>query len=159
MKNTKILIISFILLGSVVLFSQSKTGKIVGIKDGDTVILLKEDSSQVTIRLAEVDCPEKKQAFGSKAKQFTSDQVYLKKVNYLITDTDRYGRCIGKIYYDNNKYLSEEIIKAGYGWHYYKFSNSKKLESLQISAKDNRRGLWRDMTPVAPWDFRKKNKF
>lgn len=34
-----------------------------------------------------------------------------------VTDTDRYGRKIGKIYYDG-KYLNEEIIRNGYAWWY-----------------------------------------
>ena len=41
-------------------------------KDGDTVVVLDSLNYQTTLRLAEVDCPEKSQAFGTKAKQFTS---------------------------------------------------------------------------------------
>jgi micrococcal nuclease len=41
------------------------------------------------LRLAEVDCPEKNQPFGTKAKQFTSNQIYLKTINTsLQTQTD-----------------------------------------------------------------------
>ncbi len=91
--------------------AQTLTGKVIAIKDGDTVVVIDATNNQTTLRLAEVDCPEKAQAFGTKAKQFTSDQVYLKQVKYEVTDTDRYGRSIAKIYYDDNKYLSAEIIK------------------------------------------------
>lgn len=47
-------------------------GKVTGIKDGDTYTVFYNGSEQ-TIRLAHIDCPEKKQPFGSKAKQFASD--------------------------------------------------------------------------------------
>ena len=75
------------------------TGKVVGVKDGDTVVVIDASNFQTTLRLAEVDCPEKDQPFGTKAKQFTSDQIYRKEIKYIVTDIDRYGRSIAKIYY------------------------------------------------------------
>ena len=106
--------------------------------------------------MAEVDCPEKKQAFGTKAKQFTSDAVYLKTITYKVQTTDRYGRSVAEVYYDNNKYLSAEIIKNGFGWQYKKYSTSKLLASLEQEARENKRGLWIDPNPIYPSDFRQK---
>lgn len=139
-------------------FSQiTLNAKVVGIKDGDTVVVLDSLNNQTTLRLAEVDTPEKSQAFGTKAKQFTSDQIYLKTIKYVVTDTDRYGRSIAMIYYDeDNKYLSAEIIKAGMGWHYKRYSTSKELALLEDNAKKNKIGLWVDNNPIAPWEFRKQ---
>ena len=139
-------------------FAQTLTGKVIGIKDGDTVVVIDAANIQTTLRLAEVDCPEKAQAFGNKAKQFTSDQVYLKEVKYIVTDTDRYGRSIAKIYYDDNKYLSAEIIKNGFGWQYKQYSTSKLLASLEQEARQNKRGLWVDPNPVYPSDFRRSKR-
>jgi endonuclease YncB( thermonuclease family) len=134
------------------------TAKVVGIKDGDTVVVLDSLNNQTTLRLAEVDTPEKSQPFGTKAKQFTSDQIYLKTIKYVVTDTDRYGRSIAMVYYDeDNKYLSAEIIKAGMGWHYKRYSTSKELALLEDSAKKNKIGLWVDNNPIAPWEWRKTN--
>jgi endonuclease YncB( thermonuclease family) len=138
-------------------FTQTINGKVVAIKDGDTVIVLDSLNNQITLRLSEVDCPEKNQPFGTKAKQFTSDQIYLKTIKYVITDTDRYGRSIAMIYYDSdNKYLSAEIIKAGMGWHYKRYSKSRELTELEIDAKKNKRGLWIDSNPVEPSAWRKQ---
>jgi micrococcal nuclease len=139
-------------------FCQTKlTAKVVGIKDGDTVVVLDSINNQTTLRLAEVDCPEKNQPFGTKAKQFISDQIYLKTIKYVVTDTDRYGRNIAKIYYDtDNKYLTAEIIKAGLGWHYKRYSTSKELASFEDNAKKNKIGLWIDNNPIAPWEWRKQ---
>jgi endonuclease YncB( thermonuclease family) len=119
-------------------------------------VVIDAGNNQTTLRLAEVDCPEKKQAFGTKAKQFTSDAVYLKEIKYEVTDIDRYGRSIAKIYYDNNKYLSAEIIKNGMGWQYKKYSTSKLLASLEQEARANKIGLWIDPNPIYPSDFRQK---
>lgn len=153
-KHTYLL---FLLFSFTSLFSQTTlTAKVVGIKDGDTVVVLDSLNNQTTLRLAEVDCPEKNQPFGTKAKQFTSDQIYLKTIKYVVTDTDRYGRSIAMIYYDtDNKYLSAEIIKAGMGWHYKRYSTSKELAKFEDNAKKNKIGLWVDNNPIEPSEWRK----
>lgn len=148
-----------ILLITTFTYSQTTlTAKVVGIKDGDTVVILDSLNNQTTLRLAEVDTPEKSQPFGTKAKQFTSDQIYLKTIKYVVTDTDRYGRSIAMIYYDeDNKYLSAEIIKAGLGWHYKKYSTSKELAFFEDNARKNKIGLWIDNNPIQPSEWRKNN--
>ena len=152
----KLIILFFLINFCSNLYSQTYTGKVIGIKDGDTVVVLDSLNYQTTLRLAEVDCPEKSQAFGTRAKQFTSDEIYLKQVKYIVTDIDRYGRSIAKIYYDNNKYLSEEIIRNGFGWQYKKYSTSKLLAKLEEEARKNKRGLWIDPNPIYPSDWRRK---
>lgn len=146
-------ILLFLLCAQV--YAQTFSGKVIGVKDGDTVVVIDTTNTQTTLRLAEVDCPEKAQAFGTKAKQFTSDQVYLKQIKYIVTDTDRYGRSIAKIYYDNNKYLSAEIIKNGFGWQYKQYSTSKLLAKLEQEARQKKRGLWVEPNPIYPSDFRR----
>jgi micrococcal nuclease len=49
------------------------------------------------IRLYGIDCSEKRQAFGQKAKQFTSDKVFGKIVEIEPIDIDRYGRTVGLV--------------------------------------------------------------
>lgn len=153
-KNIALL---FLIFSFTTLFSQTTlTAKVVGIKDGDTVVVLDSLNNQTMLRLAEVDCPEKNQPFGTKAKQFTSDQIYLKTIKYVVTDTDRYGRSIAMIYYDtDNKYLSAEIIKAGMGWHYKRYSTSKELATFEDNARKNKLGLWVDNNPINPSEWRR----
>ncbi|EOG6905487.1 thermonuclease family protein [Flavobacterium psychrophilum] len=148
--------ILFLLFINVAFSQTTYTGKVVGVKDGDTVVVLDSLNHQTTLRLAEVDCPEKSQPFGTKAKQFTSDQIYRKQIKYVVTDIDRYGRSIAMIYYDNNKYLSAEIIKAGMGWHYKRYSTSKELALIEDNAKKNKKGLWVDVNPIEPSEWRNK---
>ena len=146
----------FLLFFSNIVFAQI-SGKVIGIKDGDTVVILLEGNIQKTLRVAEVDSPENSQPFGKNAKQFTSDQIFGKQINFIETDTDRYGRTIAKIYYDN-KYLSAEIIKSGFGWWYYHYSNDKNLEMLEDEASKNKIGLWSDPNSIPPWEWRKLKK-
>ena len=152
----RIKLLIFLLCTNFIYSQITLKAKVVGIKDGDTVVVLDSLNNQTTLRLAEVDTPEKSQPFGTKAKQFTSDQIYLKTIKYVVTDTDRYGRSIAMIYYDeDNKYLSAEIIKAGMGWHYKRYSTSKELAQFEDNAKKNKIGLWIDNNPIAPWEWRK----
>ncbi len=87
------------------------------------------------MRLAEVDCPESKQPFGKNAKQFTSSKIFGKQIIYQPIQKDRYGRTIAKVYFDNGKYLSEELIKNGLGWWYSKYSKNENLGKIQSLAK------------------------
>lgn len=149
-------ILLFLLVTNFIYSQTTSKAKVVGIKDGDTVVVLDSLNNQITLRLAEVDTPEKNQPFGTKAKQFTSDQIYLKTIKYVVTDTDRYGRLIAMIYYDeDNKYLSAEIIKAGMGWHYKRYSTSKELALFEDNAKKNKIGLWIENNPIEPSEWRK----
>ena len=59
------------------------SGRVVGVHDGDTITILDEEKVQTKIRLAEIDTPESKQPYGSRAKQelsslvsFTGQQIF-----------------------------------------------------------------------------------
>lgn len=132
--------------------------KVTGIKDGDTIEVLLEGNIMKTLRLAEVDCPEKGQPYGKNAKKFTSDRVFGKEIIYIPTSRDRYGRIVAKVFYGNGRYLSAEIIRAGYGWWFYRYSKDKKLEELQKKAMASRKGLWKDANEQAPWEYRKQRR-
>lgn len=82
----------FLILLSTLVWAEepSYQAKVVGISDGDTVKVL-HNGNQVKIRLYGIDTPEKRQAFGNKAKQFTSQKVFKKTVKITPMDTDRYG--------------------------------------------------------------------
>ena len=49
--------------------------KVVHVTDGDTITVLNDTNNQIKIRLNGIDCPEKAQAYGNKAKEFTKDLV------------------------------------------------------------------------------------
>ncbi|WP_261511419.1 thermonuclease family protein [Chryseobacterium paludis] len=142
---------------SSLILSQTKA-KVIGIKDGDTILVLDQDNNQVTLRLAEIDCPEKGQPFGKNAKQFTSDLVYGKQIQYYKTNSDRYGRIIAKVYFNNDQYLSEKIIKEGFGWWYYQYSDNQNLGVLESKARSLKLGLWSGSGTVSPWEWRKAKR-
>lgn len=142
---------------SSLILSQTKA-KVIGVKDGDTILILDQNNNQTTLRLAEVDCPEKGQPFGKNAKQFTSDLVYGKQIQYYKTNSDRYGRIIAKVYFNNDQYLSEEIIKKGFGWWYFQYSDNEDLGVVESKARSLKLGLWSGNETVSPWEWRKAKR-
>ena len=67
------------LLGSILfptlLLAADFTGRVIGISDGDTITVL-HDGRAEKIRLNGIDCPEKRQAFGQRSKQFTAKLIF-----------------------------------------------------------------------------------
>ena len=70
-------------------------GKVVGIADGDTFTLLLDNKTTVKIRLASIDCPERKQPYSAIATKFISDAIFSRQVSVVVDSRDRYGRSIG----------------------------------------------------------------
>ena len=139
-------------------FSQSIIGKVVGIMDGDTFKLLTADSTLIRVRLANIDCPEKKQAYSAKATEFTSKAIFGKMVIVNVQSKDRYRRYIANVIYDDSLSLCHELAKNGLAWHYVKFSKDKTLQQMEDKARKSKIGLWQDSKPVAPWEWRESQK-
>jgi len=153
-------LICFLIIGILLIFSTSALaldGKVVGVSDGDTITVLSADKTQHKIRLYGIDCPEKAQDFGQKAKQFTSDMVFGKVVDVEAIDIDRYGRTVGMVSI-NGQSLNEELVRAGYAWVYNQYCKKPfcaQWDLLQKQAQANKKGLWSHPNPVAPRDFRR----
>ena len=77
--------------------AETITGRVVGVADGDTITVLDSDNVQHKIRLAGIDAPEKKQAFGTRSKESMSDLAFGKALDVETSKRDRYGRQIGKV--------------------------------------------------------------
>jgi endonuclease YncB( thermonuclease family) len=130
---------------------------VVGVADGDTIEVMHLGRAQ-KIRLAGIDCPERKQAFGTRAKQFTADMVFGKVVTVKIQTIDQYGRTVGEVILPDGKSLNRELVKAGFAWWYRQYSNDETLGELEEEARSARVGLWADSNPVPPWEYRKLHK-
>lgn len=148
MKKVGIILI----LLSLIIIPQS--GKVIGVTDGDTMEMLIEGKTY-KIRLAHIDAPEKKQAFGAKAKQHLSDLCYGKNATMAVTDIDRYNRNVAVVTLKDGTNVNKEMVKAGFAWWYYDYSKDVTYQKLEKEARNAKRGLWADKNPVAPWKWRK----
>lgn len=132
-------------------------GRVIKVADGDTITILTEDFSQIKVRLHGIDCPERKQDFGNKAKLFTSELAFGKVVTITDLDKDRYGRTIGIVGLPDGRILNRELLKAGLAWHYKKYDNAADWANLELEARKRKIGIWSMKNPVAPWEQRKNH--
>ena len=112
---------------------------------------------QYRIRLNDIDAPESKQAFGNKSKENLKNYIYQKDVVIDYESTDRYGRILGTIYYQN-KDINLQQVKDGYAWVYKQYSNKQNYIKAEREARSSKKGLWRDNNPAEPWEYRKQKK-
>jgi hypothetical protein len=106
----------------------------VGITDGDTLSVLR-DGKAAKVRLWGIDTPEKQQAFGTRARQFTSELALQQTVT--VRDTDRYGRLVGEVILSDGRSLNCELVAAGMAWWYRQYA--KDDATLAKSSKQRRK--------------------
>ncbi len=129
--------------------------QVIGVKDGDTIELL-IDNKPVVIRFAHIDCPEKKQPFGQKAKQFVSEMCFAKSISLIHNNEfDRNKRLIAEVILEDGTNLNKELVKKGLAWHFKRYSDDKSYSDLEKEAREFKVGLWADANPIAPWIWRK----
>jgi endonuclease YncB( thermonuclease family) len=140
------------------LYAEDFTGKVVGITDGDTIRVMHNGAPE-RIRLWGIDCPESKQPFGTRAKQFTGDLAFGQTVTVRVRDIDRYKRTVAEIILPDGRNLNQELVRAGFAWWFERYARHETvLRDLQDEARSAKRGLWADPKPVPPWDWRRTGK-
>lgn len=152
------MILLFLALPCACFDSQAFTGKVVGIADGDTIKVLR-DHTLVSVRLKGIDCPEKKQPFGMRAKQFASDLCFGREVTISEGKLDKYKRLVADVILEDGRILNQELVRSGYAWWYKQFSpHDEVLNRLENEARQAKVGLWSQPHPEPPWLFRKEKK-
>lgn len=127
--------------------------RVVGIADGDTLSCLDSSYKTHKVRLAQIDAPEKKQAFGSQSRQSLSDMAFGRAAVLQPETTDKYGRLVAKVLIDGRD-INLEQVRRGMAWVYRQYAQDSDYFAAENSAKAARSGLWADPSPTAPWDWR-----
>ena len=157
-KNVFFVFIALCAIFLIAVSGSTPENTVVSVHDGDT-IYIRIDNKDVKIRLAEIDAPELKQAYGRKSTEVLFKKIYNKQVKLdLGTHKDVHNRPLAKIYLEN-RYINAEMVKEGYAWDYHQYSHNKELAALQELAKKQKLGLWKDSKPIPPWEFRKMKNF
>ncbi len=133
------------------------TGEVVAIADVDTLTVLDEAKTQHKIRLAGIDAPEKKQAFGTKARENLAAMVFRQNVRVEVIDVDRYRREVGRIYL-GDRFINMEMVRDGFAWRYVQYDRPEEFTTAENDARTHGRGLWHDAHPVPPWEWRKAKR-
>jgi endonuclease YncB( thermonuclease family) len=137
-------------------------GRVVGVRDGDTLDLLTTSDVQVRVRLAGIDAPEMGQAYGNVARRALSSMAYGRIARVEWTKKDDYGRVVGKVRVRDAD-VALRMIRQGLAWHYRAYAaeqsaaDRKRYAAAEDGARAQRTGLWQDPDPVAPWLFRHRH--
>lgn len=142
-------------------------GEVVRVIDGDTIDVLIE-KRPVRVRLADIDAPERGQAFGEKSRQYLADIVFRQRVRVVEKQTDRYGRTLGMVYVRQcapvaacwDMLVNAQMIAGGMAWAYrfHDRPSSAEMAQLEQKARRQRIGLWSDPNAVEPWQWRRTSK-
>jgi endonuclease YncB( thermonuclease family) len=146
-------------------------GKVVAVSDGDSITLLDASQQQHKIRLAGIDAPERRQAFGETSKQHLMQLVHGRSAMVVWTKRDRYGRIVGRVLAaeceaPGCRYTVDvglEQLRVGLAWHYKRYEQEQppaermQYAALEQQARARRDGLWHDPHAAPPWDFRRKD--
>lgn len=143
----------FLLSFAQAIAAQTIVGRVVGVHDGDTITVLDGGKRQHRIRLAQIDAPERRQAFGERSRQSLADLVFGKEVEVEVLAIDRYGRKVGKVRAGGMD-VNLEQVRRGMAWVYRKYASDPAYFAIEAEARKAKRGLWAQPNPVPPWEFR-----
>jgi len=125
--------------------------------DGDTLVV-DMNGREETIRMIGVDTPETHkpdtpvQCYGPAAAAYTKNLIGDQRLRLEADETnqnrDRYGRLLRYVYLPDNRLISLELIKNGYGFAYTSFPFTKTAEftAAETAAKAENKGLWGNCT-------------
>ena len=162
-NRLKAIAVGLLLLAANMVCAETIIGKVVGVSDGDTVVVLDANKKQHKIRLSGIDAPEKAQPFGQRSKEHLSDLVFSKQVTVESDKTDKYGRTVGKVFV-NGVDANLAQIKAGFAWHYKEYAKEQSAADresyarAETTARSSTLGLWRDAKLMPPWEWRHGGK-
>ncbi|CAK9873692.1 unnamed protein product [Sphagnum jensenii] len=109
------------------------------------------------VRLRGVDAPEIDQPYGQQARVVLFDLVEGHSLQLFVYNKDPYGRIVADIYC-NNKFIQEVLLKRGCVWHFVQYDKRPEFAKWEKEAQAARVGLWVDLNPEKPWDYRKKQR-
>jgi endonuclease YncB( thermonuclease family) len=158
MKRT-VVIACLLFLSPVLANASALQALVVEVRDGNTLVAVNVNRT-LNIRLKASDAPELKQAYGDVARQHLSDLVLNQQVSIEISGVGKDGFFIGRVYRDEMD-VCQQMIRDGVAWYDKNYdSELSELErrlfaESEQAARDERRGIWQDASPLPPWAFRK----
>lgn len=135
------------------------SGRVVKVKDGDSLVLLEAGNRETEIRLAHVDAPERGQPYNRVAREFLESLVAGNTVTYRVYEPeDRYGRVVAEVFVNDTLLVNKEMVRNGYAWHFRRYSDDRSYGRLEKQARQAGLGLWQEPDPVAPWEYRAEKR-
>jgi endonuclease YncB( thermonuclease family) len=137
--------------------AETLSGTVVSIVDGDTLTIVDAQKRRHRVKLAEVDAPESKQAFGIKSARSLYGLCFQKTAQVEWQAKDRNQRYIGHVTCAGI-HANAEQVRRGMAWVSPKLTQpGSPLYELEAYARLRGVGLWADPKAVPPWDWQARN--
>ncbi|WP_308035681.1 thermonuclease family protein [Neisseria cinerea] len=143
---------------------RSYKGTVSKVYDGDTLHVIDVNGAKHKIRMAYIDAPEMKQAYGTRSRDNLRTAAEGRKVSVRVFETDRYQREVAQVSAGETD-LNLMQVEDGAAWHYESYARKQQDKAdfadyadAQNRAKKDRKGLWKDKKPQAPWAYRKAER-
>jgi endonuclease YncB( thermonuclease family) len=132
--------------------------KTVSVESGDSLLVSDAGGQQIQIRLNGIDAPDEKQPYAKEAKEALAKLVQDQPLKIETSGEDRYKRTIGVVTVGETN-INQKLVRDGMAWWFRRYApDDKTLEAAEKEAREAKRGLWADPSPVAPWDFRQQER-
>lgn len=141
-------------------------GVVRAVYDGDTVLLATREDNRLKVRLYGIDAPETAkpdmpgQPFGAVAKRTLMYKIMGRQVRAEIVDVDQYNRAVAIVSYGGRD-VNREMVAEGLAWAYRQYLQEPYASDYiraEERARARHKGLWRDASPLPPWEFRQALK-
>ena len=122
--------------------------------DGDT-LTVRDGDTKTTLRLAEVDAPERTQPYSQVSRRNLEALCRnAKAVEVTPVNTDRYGRTVAHVRCDGVN-VNWRQVEDGLAWCYQRYlKHPAECLPREKAAREAKKGLWSEADPQAPWEFR-----
>ncbi|HKZ17026.1 MAG TPA: thermonuclease family protein [Geobacteraceae bacterium] len=145
-------------------------GLVTKVSDGDTITVL-ADKAKLKVRLYGIDAPELEktsrktgrvgkpgQPYGDEAFQALLNKVHGRPVTLEVINIDRYKRLVAIVWLGSGN-INREMVRLGLAWAYREYlarPHASEYLDAEDRARKGRLGLWRQYSPLPPWEFRKQ---
>lgn len=139
--------------------AHTLSGTASAVHDGDTLTLTHSTGTE-QVRLQGIDAPELAQDWGSESRAALQGLALHQTVTIAYDQRDRYGRLLGHVYGSACEHLNLRLLREGQAWYYRAYAcdlpaNLRTgFDQAEQAARQQRRGLWQQTQPIAPWVFR-----
>ncbi|MEQ6289411.1 thermonuclease family protein [Vogesella sp. GCM10023246] len=127
--------------------------RVVAVSDGDTLKCL-ANWREITVRLGQIDAPEKDQAYGQRAKYALAARVFGRNVTLERQEQDKYGRLVAKVLLEGQD-VNQQQVRDGWAWVYRQYAKEAAYYDAEREARSARAGLWGEAKPIPPWAWRR----
>jgi endonuclease YncB( thermonuclease family) len=135
--------------------AETISGTVITVIDGDTLVVQDKAQKRHVVRLADIDAPERKQAFFMQSARSLAALCHKKSAEVQWSERDERKRPIGYVTCAG-KDANAEQLRRGMAWASPKATRpTSGLYELETYARLRRIGLWADEKAVAPWEFKK----